>query len=192
VGLFDVLRGERKPRRPNLDRLFAMTTAELTLRINLELEPLPVSGVCFRPVDMSAFKQTMRELDQLLDEGAGPDATLTRQEKDEHGFLWILIEDRQFEDLVTATHHVNQTLQDHGFGEQLLCSMFAFKPSEGDTAFLVYGYKRGTFYPFVPTGSQRRDNTAEMRLAEALKGELPIESELERWYPLWGHPVSLD
>ncbi len=192
MGLFDVLRGERKPQRPNLDQLFAMTTAEMTLRINLELEPLPVSGVCFRPVDMSAFKQTMRELDQLLDEGGGPDATVTRQEKDDHGFQWILIEDPQFEDLVTATHHVNQTLQDNGFGEQLLCSMFAFESAEGETVYLVYGYKRGTFYPFVPSGDQSRDNTAEMRLGESLKGELPIEAELERWYPLWGHPVAVD
>jgi hypothetical protein len=190
VGLFDVLRGERKPRRPNLDQLFAMTTAEMTLKINLELEPLPVSGVCFRPVDMSAFTQTMRELDQLLDEGAGPDSTVTRQEKDDHGFQWILIEDPQFEDLVTATHHVNQTLQDNGFGEQLLCSLFAFTREDGETVYLVYGYTRGTFYPFVPLGDQRRDNTAEMRLGEALKGELPIEAELERWYPLWDHPMA--
>jgi hypothetical protein len=189
VGLFDVLRGERAPRRPNLDRIFAMTTAEMTLKVNLELEPLPVSGVCFRPVDMSAFAQTVREIDRILEDNGGPDATVTRREKDEHGFQWIVIEDPQFTDLVTATHHVNQTLQDHGFGEQLLCSLFAFRPQEGDTAYLVYGYKRGTFYPFIPTGDHERDNTAELRLGEALKGELPIEEELERWYPLWGHPV---
>ena len=167
-----------------------MTTAEMTLRINLEMEPLPVSGVCFRPVDMAVFAQTVRELDRLLDEGDGPDATISRREKDEHGFQWLVIEDRQFSDLVTATHLVNQTLQDNGFGEQLLCSLFGFRPRDGHDAYLVYGYKRGTFYPFIPTGDHARDNTAELRLAEALKGELPIEDELERWYPVWGHPVA--
>lgn len=191
MGLFDVLKGERKARRPNLDRIFAMTTAEMTLKINLEMEPLPVSGVCFRPVDMSLFKQVMREIDDLLHEEEGADSTTTRREKDEHGFQWIVIEDPQFEDLVTATHHVNQGLQDNGFGEQLLCSLFTFRPAEGPPAHLVYGYKRGTFYPFIPTGKHERDNTAEIRLAESLKGELPIEEELERWYPLWDHPVSV-
>ena len=190
MGLFDVLRGKPKATRPNLDRIFAMTTAEMTLKINLEMEPQPVSGVCFRPVDMSLFTQVMQEIDELIHEGDGHDATTTRREKDDHGFQWIVIEDPQFGDLVTATHHVNQGLQDSGFGEQLLCSLFSFQPVDGDTAHLVYGYKRGSFYPFTPTGDHERNNTAEIRLAESLKGELPIEEELERWYPLWDHPVT--
>lgn len=189
MGLFDVLKGERKARRPNLDRIFAVTTAEMTLKINLELEPQPVSGVCFRPVDMSLFTQVMREIDDLIHEDNGRDSTRTRREKDELGFQWIVIEDPQFADLVTATHLVNQSLQDNGFGEQLLCSLFAFEPPDAPTEYLVYGYKRGTFYPFIPTGDHERDNTGEIRLAESLKSELPIEEELERWYPLWDHPV---
>ena len=56
-------------------------------------------------------------------------------------------------------HFVNSTLEDHGYGPQLLCSVFAFHPAStagghgGDDVYLVYLYKRGTFYPFVPTGA---------------------------------------
>lgn len=188
MGLLDVLRGQPEPKRPDLDRLFALTTAELTLRINLGLEPLPVSGVCFRPVEMANFDRTLREIDHLLD---GDDSgSSIRHSEDEHGFGWILIDGGDFGTRVTATHHVNQTLHDSGFGAQLLCSVFPFSNAEGDLSQLVYGYTRGTFYPFVPVGEHARDNSAELRLAESLKGELPMEPELERWYALWGNPVA--
>jgi hypothetical protein len=100
--------------------------------------------------------------------------------------------------LVTQVHYVNSTLQDHGYGPQLLCSVFglaaASPPASGKivgpaTMFLVYLYKRGTFYPFVPIGPQRRDNEAELRLRTVLAQDLAIESDLDRWFPLWGLPV---
>ena len=74
---------------------------------------------------------------------------------------------------------------------QLLAALFAFEGRAADrTEYLVYGFKRGTFWPFVPSGKgQERDNAEEMRLKNELEGELPIEPELERWFPLWGIPV---
>jgi hypothetical protein len=57
------------------------------------------------------------------------------------------------------------------------------------SSFLVYLYKRGTFYPFVPTGSERRDNEAELRLKAELKEDLSMEEDLDRWFPLWKLPV---
>ncbi|PPI99517.1 hypothetical protein C5E51_36150 [Nocardia nova] len=54
---------------------------------------------------------------------------------------------------------------------------------------LVYLFKRGTIYPFAPAGEQRRDNTLELQVRAAVSGELPIEAELERWFPLWDAPV---
>lgn len=34
-----------------------------------------------------------------------------------------------------------------------------------------------------------RRNRAELYLRSAMEVELPIEPELERWYPLWGVPL---
>ena len=47
---------------------------------------------------------------------------------------------------------------------------------------------RGTFYPFAPTGPQKRDNLLEIQVRDALAGELPIEQELQRWLAVWGAP----
>ena len=42
----------------------------------------------------------------------------------------------------------------------------------------------------VPAGTeQQRDNETELRLKARMGPELPIEQELERWFPLWGIPI---
>ena len=68
------------------------------------------------------------------------------------------------EDLVTSVHLVNSTLEQYGFGPQLLCSVFAFARAGGRRFHLVYLYKRGSFYPFAPLGGERRDNELELRV----------------------------
>ena len=56
--------------------------------------------------------------------------------------------------------------------------------------YLIYNFKRGAFYPFVPAaGDQRRDNERELVLQAQLGSELPIETELSRWFALWGIPI---
>src|SRR5204862_210675 len=83
---------------------------------------------------------------------------------------------------VTTIHVAAQSMTDDGFGEQLLCALFGFEP--GSVRF-VYNFKRGTFYPFVPQGTNTRDTERELQLQARLEGELPIEAELERGYTLW-------
>jgi hypothetical protein len=117
-----------------------------------------------------------------------------RVEKDEYGYQWLVVSNPSLEDLVTEIHMVNTTLSEAGWSQQLLCSVFGLSVPEGPTtsaerAYLVYLYKRGTFYPFVPVGSQKRDNELELRLRSLVEGDLPIETDLSRWFPLWGLPV---
>ena len=54
----------------------------------------------------------------------------------------------------------------------------------------IYGFKRGAFWPFVPTGiAQERDNATELELKAKLEKELPIEEDLSRWFGLFGAPL---
>jgi hypothetical protein len=87
---------------------------------------------------------------------------------------------------------VSTELDARGFGSQLLAALFAFEEREGGRpTYLVYGYKTGTFWPFIPTGEdQKRDNAAELRLKNELEGELPIEPQLERWLGLFDAPLE--
>ena len=93
--------------------------------------------------------------------------------------------------LVATTHLIAQELQDRGFGGQLLAAVFPFegKFKEG-RAYWIYGFKQGSFWPFVPTGKgQERDNAEEMELKAKLDPELPIEQDLTRWFGLFDAPL---
>lgn len=193
MGLLDILRGHRRPSRPNLDNLFALTTARATLEINLSLRPMDECGVCFRPADMADFDRTVEDLHHLLEVAGRRTSGGFRAHHDDMGFDWVILRDSDFDELVTTSHMVNQTMQEEGYGSQLLCSVFGFhEPRAGGPVYLIYGHKRGTFYPFCPTGESTRDSTRELRLKASLDGELPIEPELERWFPLWGIPLTAE
>ena len=83
---------------------------------------------------------------------------------------------------------VNSSLQDGGFGPQLLCTILSFKDGKDRKLGLVYLYKRGTFYPFAPQAGERRDNALELQMRGALSDDLKIEPDLTRWFPVWGAP----
>jgi hypothetical protein len=201
VKLFDVLLGRTKAVQPNLDHLFGLPGAEITLEASLGLHPTGQAGVCFKPATGQQFADTTSEVEQLLDLG---DGAKIHEESDSYGYRWVVIADADFGDLINQVHVINTTLQDHGWGPQLLCSVFSFEPIPGGAAdagaatgaqkvagtYLVYLYKRGTFYPFVPLpAKEKRDSDQERLLKVTLATDLEMEPDLERWFPLWGLPV---
>jgi PspA associated protein B len=189
VGLLDVLRGERTPKRADLDALFAIGGAAMTLEAGLGITPTGRAGVCFKEIEAGQFEGLVREIEELLRVAAPESGTTVTRSVDEHGFDWVVIEDPDVDDLATTTHMVSQSLEERGLSERLLCAVFGFRGEAGPVD-LVYAYKRGTFYPFAPREGRRRDNALELRLQGALGADLPIEPELDRWYPLWDAPVS--
>ncbi len=123
-----------------------------------------------------------------------PKAGVLTQAEDSYGYRWLLLEDGDVEDLVNRVHLVNSLLAENGWGPQLLCSVIGVVPGPGaDTTakpfYLVYLFKRGTFYPFAPVGKERRDNELELRMRSLLGSDLPVEPDLSRWFPLWDLPV---
>lgn len=112
--------------------------------------------------------------------------------KDSYGYTWLLVRRAPdlLGDLVTDLHAVNSSLEAAGFGPSLLCSLVSFAAPDGRGLAMVYLYKQGTFYPFAPLPGQegRRDNALELQVRGAIGGELEIEPDLGRWFPLWGAP----
>ena len=197
MGLLDVILGRTKPVEANLDRLFALPGARITLEASEGLVPTGQAGVCFKPSAGQGFAETEQEIAEMLSGDGSSTPVKLSEEADQYGYRWVIVEDADFDSLVTRTHFVNSTLREHGYGPQLLCSVFGFSPASAPgpgqrapaTTYLVYLYKRGTFYPFVLSGPERRDNEAELRLKAELGSDLGVEPDLERWFPLWGLPV---
>ncbi len=113
---------------------------------------------------------------------------------DDFGFTWLVVttDPPDVGVAVTDLHAVNTLLVEAGFGPQLLCSLVSFRAPDAQSISLVYLYKRGTFYPFVPRGhletTEQRDNVLELKVRDLLTGELPIEPDLTRWFAVWGAP----
>ncbi|MFA5531501.1 MAG: hypothetical protein WDA11_12635 [Thiohalomonadaceae bacterium] len=183
--LLDALLGRSQPARSTLEPLFAMATAAVTLTVELGLAPAGRAGVCLRPVRSRRFHEAEAEMRAILD-GA---ATQVELRRDTHGFLWVILQNPEMEELIAATHMASLTLQEHGFGEQLLAAVFKFRQGL-KPVYWIYNYKRGAFYPLVPTEVEhQRDNATELRLQSLMEHELPVEKEQERWFPLWDTPL---
>jgi hypothetical protein len=189
VGFLDALLGRTKPVQPDLDRLFALPSAAITLAASTSFAPTGVGSVSFREMEGRAFSDVEADVRQLLDSDA--EKTMPVEvTTDSYGFTWMVIRQPadQFEALVTNLHAVNSTLADNGFGPSLLCSLVGFRDPRQRALALVYLYKRGTFYPFAPQGPQQRNNVLEIQVRDLLKNDLPIEPDLTRWMPVWGAP----
>lgn len=135
MGLLDILLGRTKPVVPDLDQLFALPSAAVTLEAAAGFTPTGQGAVCFATVEGSAFEQTHREVQALLDadtERTGPPVRLVR---DDYGYSWLLSQRSadQLPLLVNDLHAVNSAMEVNGFGPQLLCSLAGFEDRRDGT-----------------------------------------------------------
>jgi hypothetical protein len=191
VKFLDSILGRTKPKAANLDALFAVPGAAITLEAAMGLTSAGAAAVCFKPASGYDFSATGTEIDELLELSKQDTGSEISQSKDSYGYHWVVVRDPDVSDLVNTVHMVNASLAERGYENQLLASVFAFRDAGGSIRYLVYLFKRGTFYPFVPAagGGEKRDNQKELQLQGALKGEVPLEADLTRWFPIWGAPV---
>ena len=192
MGLRDVLFGRKQLKDAAGERLFAISTARITLETELDLRSTGAAGVCFKALSAGEFVRAENELQQLLDAVAVESGSKLERHTDEFGFEWLVVRDGDFEDLVTTVHLVASELESRGFGPQLLAAVFPFerKGFDGGRVYWIYGFKRGAFWPFVPKGEDKeRDNAEELELKAKLEKELPVEQDLSRWFAVFDAPV---
>ncbi len=188
MGFLDAILGRSKQKQPNLDALFALPTAALTLEASAQMHPTGVGAVCFRQVEGGPFKRLKDEITDLLG-GAEPE-----EHADDYGYTWLVVNREPSQmamaQLCTDLHAVNSTLETSGYGPSLLCTTIGLRSDSEQSLALVYLYKRGTFYPFAPVDarSQQRDNALEIQVRALVESDLAIESDASRWFPVWGAP----
>jgi hypothetical protein len=189
MGLGDVLFGRKKLKGPAGDRLFALTTAAVTLNVECGMQPAGAGAVVFKPLSAGDFSRAEQDVQQLLEGLAAQNASKLDQKTDAYGFQWVIVRDPDLEDQVQSVYSVAQGLTEKGFGGQLLAAAFRFDGGAHPT-YWIYGFKTGTFWPFVPTGEpQGRDNARELELKAKLEPELPVEQDLSKWFALFDAPI---
>jgi hypothetical protein len=201
VGLRDMLTGRHTVKGPAPDRLFAISTAYITLQTEHQIEPAGTAAIVFQALATSEFEATLRDMEEVVTATGGDSGTKVSTEDDTYGYRWMVLRNPagapSVEDLAVGINAVSTSIETAGHGERLLCAVFAFAASspKGDAQkrpiYFIYNYKRGYWYPFVPLpgSGNERSTERELQLKAQMGTELPIEPELERWFPLWGIPI---
>jgi hypothetical protein len=190
MGFLDTLLGRSRTAKPaKTDRLFAMSTAYVTLQTQHGIETTGKAGIVFQPLATSDFNQIISETEEVLRATGEETGTSVDTHEDKYGYRWAVLTDPDVEDLVVGINAVKDALDTSGYGDRVLAAVFAFR-SGTQPLYFIYNVKRGSWYPFVPAaGEQVRNNERELQIKAQLGGELPMEPELERWLPLWGVPL---
>jgi hypothetical protein len=190
MGFLDVFTGKRKIKGPAPDRLFAMSTAGVTLETEMGLKTAGKAAIVFQPLGTADFEGIVAEMEELVKSTGDETGTTIDRQDDKFGYRWMVLNDPDYEDLVVGINAVSTELQGGGYGDRLLAAVFAFRDDQSKPVYWIYNYKRGAFYPFVPAGGeQQRDSERELRLQAQIGADLPVETELERWFPLWDIPI---
>ena len=218
MSLRDILTGRHQVKGPAAkDRLFAITTAYITLQAEHGIEPDGRAAIVFQPLSSSDFESAIKEMEDVVRETGTESGTQVQTQSDAYGYRWMVLsnstDSASVEDLAVGINAVSSSIEAAGHGERLLCAVFAFRDSQKRRVYFIYNYKRGYWYPFVPKGAGssfsstssstsgysssgagapdagERSTERELQIKAQISSELPIEPELERWFPLWGIPI---
>jgi PspAB-like protein len=203
VGLREILFGRHEVKGPAPDRLFAITTAHVALASEHQINPTGSAAIVFQALATSEFEAALREMEEVVKATGGESGCSVSTQDDSYGYRWMILRNPtgapSVEDLAVGINAVAGSIETAGHAERLLCAVFAFEhraggPDQGQGAeriYFIYNYKRGFWYPFVPApgAKQERSTERELQIKAQIESELPIEPELERWFPLWGIPI---
>src|SRR3954454_21050386 len=134
--------GDKKLTVPAADRIFAMTTANITLDTSVGIKARSKAGIVFQQLGTADFKQVLKDTEELLHGAAEDTGTQVTSSTDEFGYGWVVLSDPDFDDLVTSINVVATELQAGGYGDRLLAAVFAFD-EDGRPLYFIYNFKRG-------------------------------------------------
>ena len=191
MGLGDVLFGRKKLKGAKLDRLFALSTARITLETELGLKPAGVAAVVFKPLSAGEFVRAESDLDELLGVAAA------RLRLEGQAPLGHASASSGSSSATPTSRTSSRRRTSSARSSRRAASAASSSPRSSSSrggehpVYLIYGYKPRRFWPFVPTGEeQERDNAEELELKAELEKELPIEPDLTRWLALFDAPLD--
>ncbi len=199
MGLKDILTGRHEVKGPAPDRLFAISTAYIALQTEHNIEPAGAAAIVFQALQTSEFEGVIKEMEEVVVATGGESGTKVHTEDDSFGYRWMVLNGDSVEDLAVGINAVSGSIETAGHGERLLCAVFAFKDAKGRPSLLHLqlqarllvpvraGFGRRLFFELDP--ATERSTERELQLKAQMASELPIEPELERWFPLWGIPI---
>jgi len=97
MGFWDSILGKTKLPEAKTDRLFAISTAAVTLEAKLGLKPGGSAGVCIKPMESSRYEAARAEIEDLLKLSFKETGTVYSIQKDEYNYIWAILNDPDFD-----------------------------------------------------------------------------------------------
>ena len=178
----------------DFDAINSLSSAYVALETKLNLTSTGRTAVCIKRASTQKFNEMKQEIEKFLEASKADFDLSFRAVVDPYDYLWIVILSKTIEDNVAVITAIGDTIDQKGFSDRLLASVFEF--NNGTLIeYLIYNYKIDKFYPFVPINEQQkqRNHSEELKIMSALIDEkkLPFEKDMSRWYPIWNIPVGL-
>lgn len=172
----------------------SLSSAYVALETKLNLTSTGRTAVCIKRASAQKFNEMKQEIEKFLEASKADFDLSFHAVVDPYDYLWIVILSKTIEDNVAVITAIGDTIDQKGFSDRLLASVFEF--NNGTLIeYLIYNYKIDKFYPFVPINEQQkqRNHSEELKIMSALIDEkkLPFEKDMSRWYPIWNIPVGL-
>src|SRR5207248_7912834 len=161
MGLLDVILGRRKLDMPAPDRLFAISTAYVKFETELGVTTRGTGAIVFQPLATADFDSIVSEMEEVVRATSADSGTTVETSDDSYGFRWLVLRGKDFDDLVVGVNAVSSALEAGGYGDRVLCAVFAFEDKQKRPIYWIYNYKRGFFYPFVPAPGGAGTGTPE-------------------------------
>lgn len=178
----------------DFDAINSLSSAYVALETKLNLTSTGRTAVCIKRASAQKFNEMKQEIEKFLEASKADFDLSFHTVVDPYDYLWIVILSKTIEDNVAVITAIGDTIDQKGFSDRLLASIFEF--NNGTLIeYLIYNYKIDKFYPFVPINEQQkqRNHSEELKIMSALIDEkkLPFEKDMSRWYPIWNIPVGL-
>ena len=154
VGLRDILTGRRPGQGAGARPAVRDHDGLRDLETEHQIEPARRAAIVFQALATSEFEATSRKWKRSSPRPAARAARPSRPSDDSYGYRWMILRNPEapsVEDLAVGINAVSSSIETAGYGERLLCAVFAFDDAQRQRrVYCIYNYKRGYWYPFVP------------------------------------------
>src|SRR5437588_12076865 len=104
-----------------------MSTAYVTMQTGLGLESRGKAAIVFQPLATADFESIVRDMEEVVRATASDSGTTVASDDDSYGFRWLILGGQDFDQLVVGINAVSTALEGGGYGERVLCAVFAFQ-----------------------------------------------------------------
>ena len=149
------------------------------------------TGVLLSPSKHSFFDDLKKNINSIISEGRASSKTRFNTVKDKFGYVWVLIEDDDFEELISTTYTIVNAVSQIVKSDTVIGSILKLDLDNSnlldvyqqvESCYLIFNSDLLGYYPFVPLNEDRL-SSLELDIQDILKlSDLEAISDINKWY----------